>query len=415
MLCIDFNNHLFLKITSEFQPQNNKTMSNKILSIILVWIGCSIYFPVHSQSPEKNCQISELDKAIKWKFETKGKIYASPVVSDETLYVGSLDSVFYAIDKQTGTKTWSIKVDAPIMSTAVVHSEVVYFESGNKLYAINTNGTKKWEKDLYAGTITSQIDPWDFHHSSPVIYDNNIYICTEKGFVFGFDLNTGKQNFKIQTENSETIRSTPLIKDNVIYFGDWDGVFYAYNTQSKKKIWHYDTKNDTTYRWKNSIIGSSVIYNGNIIFCGKHNRVYSFDAKTGNKNWVLVSPTHQWYVGGLVLVDNTLYVGSSDQHLFHAIDASKGTIIWQTKLDARIWGKAAVHEGKIFIGSNSFFTLDKNNGKIINKIDFPLVNKPKQYGKYVDYRANIHSSPIIDDNTIFFGSDDKSIYAVEVK
>ena len=35
-------------------------------------------------------------------------------------------------------------------------------------------------------------------------------------------------------------------------------------------------------------------------------------------------------------------------------------------------------------------------------------------GKYIDQRANIHSSPVLYDNIVIFGSDDGYVYALNL-
>jgi len=184
----------------------------------------------------------------------------------------------------------------------------------------------------------------------------------------------------------------------MIFFGDWEGMIYAYNLNNGNKIWEYDNKKDGTYPWKNAISTSPVIYNNSVIFGGRSNRLYSFDTETGNVNWIHNSPTDQWLVGGPTISDGVIYLGSSDQHIFHAIDAVNGKIIWQCDLDCRIWGTALVQNENVYIGSNSFYCIDKQTGKIQSQIKFDKVHEDVNYGKYINKTANIHSSPKLTEN-----------------
>jgi len=179
--------------------------------------------------------------------------------------------------------------------------------------------------------------------------------------------------------------------------------------------WEYDTKKDVTYRWKNSIQTSPLIYKNAVIFGGRSSRLYSLNAKTGEKNWIYTSPTDQWLLGGPTISDGVIYIGSSDQYLFQAFNVSTGKLIWKTKLNCRIWGTAIVSGENVYIGSNSFYSIDKENGEIKTELKFEKANKDIKYGEYIDKRANIHSSPVLSNDIIFFGSDDGNIYAVEKK
>jgi outer membrane protein assembly factor BamB len=363
-----------------------------------------------------NSEKNKTDCKISWKFKTGNKIYATPTIYNNKLFVGSLDKNFYAIDIKTGKKLWQFQTGHQIMSNALVHKELVFFESGNQLYALDLNGKLKWKYKLCGEKITNSIDAWDFHHSSPIVAKGVIYIGTQLGLVYGIEVKTGKEVFKCQTPNKQIIRTTPIIDGNLIFFGDWDGVFYAWGIDKNEKVWQYDTKNDKSYRWKSAIQTNPVIYKNSVYFGGRSSCLYSLDAKTGKKNWSFRSPTDQWYVGGLQINDGIIYVGSSDQHLFHAFDALTGKLKWETKLDCRIWGTACFEKDKIFIGGISMYKIDKQSGKAEIFVKFEKVNEDKKLGeKYIDRRANIHSSAVVDDGNLYFGSDDGYIYAINLK
>ncbi len=183
---------------------------------------------------------------------------------------------------------------------------------------------------------------------------------------------------------------------------------------TSKEKWQYDTKKDAIYGWKNSIHGQPKIFKNLVIFAGRSSRLYSIDIESGRKDWVYKSPTDQWLIGGPVISDETIFMGSSDQKLFHAFDAKTGQLKWQTKLDCRIWGNACIKGDNLYIGSNSLYEINKKTGRILKKYTFKQVHEGKKYGKYIDRTANIHSPPVIFENKVIFGSDDGFVYAIKV-
>jgi outer membrane protein assembly factor BamB len=377
---------------------------------IYLFILC-IYLKVftmelYSQAPDERAEWLE------WKHQTSGLVYATPVISDGTLYIGSTDSVFYAIEAGTGKEKWRYHSGNSIQSSAAIHKNLIFFESGNRLLALNGGGKLKWERDLCEGEVTNQLDPWDFHHSSPYVHDGNIYIGTERGSLLGFDALSGKQVLRCQTISEQPIRTTPAVSGGLVIYGDWDGVLYANDISTGALAWKYDTKQEGTYPWPNSILTQLVVQDGSIYFAGRSNRLYSLDVQTGKKNWHYSSPTDQWLIGGPAVHKGVVYLGSSDQRLFHAIDASSGTLIWSTELDCRIWGSAAIKEGNIYIGSNSLYVLDKVTGEVMRQFEFPQVHEAIKYGEYTDRTANFHSSPILFDGMIILGSDDGNVYSI---
>src|ERR1700712_5382422 len=46
---------------------------------------------------------------LRWKFQTGGKVVASPAVADGVAYVGSADGAFYAIDMAGGGLKWKFQ------------------------------------------------------------------------------------------------------------------------------------------------------------------------------------------------------------------------------------------------------------------------------------------------------------------
>ena len=354
------------------------------------------------------------EEKIAWTFQTSGPVVASPAISGGMIYIGSLDSTFYAIDANTGQERWRFQSGNEISSTAALFNGHCYFESGNVLYAINLKGKLKWKYTLYSGEVNNKLDPWDFQHSSPVIHDGVIYIGTEQGMLIGVDAKSGEAVFRCQTISESAIRATPVVFDDLVMYGDWDGVFYANRIENGSLAWKYDTKKDGTFPWVNAIHGSPIVNDGQVYFTGRSCRLYSLDARTGKKNWHYSSPTDQWLLGGPQIVNGIIFLGSSDQRLFHALDARNGELQWTTEVDGRTWGKACVTGDQVFIGSNSIYSLDMKTGEIRDQYTFPQVHVDKQYGEYVDRTANFHSSPVSLNNMIILGSDDGHIYALKL-
>ena len=279
---------------------------------------------------------------VVWKFKSGGGITASPTVHDGTVYIGSTDKNFYAIDAATGEMIWQYETGGQIRSNAAVFEEGICFESGNQLVALNFQGELLWQFPLYIEAVHAQYDSWDYVHSSPVIVDGKAYIGTENGLVYGVNIADGTQAFQCQTGTEYGIRVSPVIYENRIYFGDWDGVAYAFDLTTGDKLWDYDTKNDNVHPWMNAIQTKMVIENGVLYFAGRSCNVYALNPADGSLIWKWHSPTDQWMVGGPVIQNGKLYIGSSDQHLFYKFDALTGDKEFECLMDYRVFGGGVV-------------------------------------------------------------------------
>jgi eukaryotic-like serine/threonine-protein kinase len=339
---------------------------------------------------------------VKWNYQTKGEVVSSPLIVDSVLYIGSADSSLYALDAYTGEIIWNYKSDNPIRSIPAVYDSILCFESGNKLYALNLNGVFLWKKILFDGAVTEKIDEWDYFHSSPFLVDSIAYIGTEAGHVYGINLKDSTEVFHVQTPGEYIIRVTPKVLNNKIYFGDWDGVFYVYDLTSETLVWDYDTKDDVDYTiWENSVQTEVSFLNDNVYFAGRNCRVYCFNAETGDNVWKWAEPGDMWMVGGPVIFDSIIYIGSSNQHKLYTFDAiNGGDPIYETGIDDRTWGCSWVDDNYVYTGSGSFYLIGKESGEVLGRFKV---------------EGEIHSSPKIADSIIYFGTTDGSVIALDQK
>jgi len=209
------------------------------------------------------------DGTEKWNFTTGSKVYSSPAIgSDGTIYVGSFDNKLYAINPD-GTEKWSYATGKGIFSSpAIGFDGTIYVGShdGN-LYAINPNGTRKWsyttrysvfsspaidsDGNIYVGSYWKlyAINPdgtekWSFTtgssvYSSPAIgSDGTIYVGSHDSRLYAINPDgTKKWSFKA---GSDVCSSPAIGSDGTIYVGSWDYKLYAIKPDGTKK-WHFTT------------------------------------------------------------------------------------------------------------------------------------------------------------------------------
>ncbi len=165
--------------------------------------------------------------------------YSSPTIgSDGTIYITSQHydydtdtnyAVLYAINSN-GAKKWSksfngmINSPSAISSNGTIYVGVTYhnsitYEPYGVLYALDSNGTQKWNY-----TTQGPLDP------SPTIgADGTIYVADDgampNGILYALNPNG---TFKWLYHTDFSIDSSPAIaKDGTLYFGSEGGTFYA--------------------------------------------------------------------------------------------------------------------------------------------------------------------------------------------
>lgn len=104
-------------------------------------------------------------------------------------------------------------------------------------------------------------------------------------------------------------------------------------------------------------------------------------------------------VGGPLVVEDTLYVGSSDGNVY-ALDVVKGSSRWEFNTGGKIWTSPAVKDGVVYLSNyeRKFFALSSADGSLLWNIELP---------------ATIASSPVVSGDKVFFGTFDNYLYAID--
>jgi polyvinyl alcohol dehydrogenase (cytochrome) len=173
---------------------------------------------------------------VAWFFPTGDAVTATPTVVGGTVYVGSWDGYFYALNLETGAVRWKYKLRAQhavtpypgehprdvtsdgglVTSSAWYEAgdgtrpDLVIFGGGYTLYALNAStGALYWRHD-YTGRPGLRPNP---DHdgtrifSSPVVADGLVLFgvdvdgqSTSRGYIVGANLDTGKPAWEFQTD-----------------------------------------------------------------------------------------------------------------------------------------------------------------------------------------------------------------------
>ena len=243
-------------------------------------------------SPDKNLT-PPLE--LLWKFKTGGPIYASPVIANGTLYIGSTDGKLYALDaKQWGIK-WVFDAGDTIRYSAVVLGDRVYFNArNNKVYALNAQtGEKLWEFKT-----KSWMD------APPVVADNKVYVGAFRSKIYLLNARTGE----LEAMRERTVRIQG------IEYGCANGVFRPVFPEHNAKVWRERTAGSESY---------PVTANGTVYIGARDGRIYGFDSASQTETW-----TYQ--TGGFVdaapaISDGFLYVASGDGYVYAFTNATEVT------------------------------------------------------------------------------------------
>ena len=163
---------------------------------------------------------------LRWDFQADGKIWATPVVVGEALYVGSLDKKLYALNAADGGQKWQpFEVDGAIVATPLVYKNTVYFGSVDRhMYAVNAdNGTLKWRSALEAG---------NWFWARPVVANGTIYAGNLDGKVYALNAETG--DVVTDFDLGSSVASSPVLVDNSVIVATKEGRLFSIDAGSNR-------------------------------------------------------------------------------------------------------------------------------------------------------------------------------------
>jgi len=299
------------------------------------------------------------DGSLKWRFKTGGIIHSSPAIaSDGTVYVGSFDGKLYAFNGSTGTpfKWPPYQTGNGIESSPVIGTDgtVIVGSSDGYLYAFNPDGSLSWSNPLYG--------PGYAIGSSPAIADDGtIYVGCWQQNLYALD-QFGNTMWFYPTYTGGVFSSPSITPSGTIYIANdsaWEGTLSSLEgvSEDDKKPWFVHKINtDGTIAFRanygtTDVYSTAAIESDTSIIIGYGTNLLAINPDAipswefGTKGIIDSSPV----IGG----DGIIYVGSSDG-IFYAVDPNCACAIWQYETGGCIKSSAAIDNDEyrtIYVGS----------------------------------------------------------------
>ncbi|MBS1849402.1 MAG: PQQ-binding-like beta-propeller repeat protein [Acidobacteria bacterium] len=392
--------------------------------------------------------------SVKWTFKTGGPVVASPAVADGVVYIPSMDTYLYAIDQQTGKEKWRFQSRMPIASSpAIAHGMLYFVSSAGSLGAIDiSNGKIKWAlpteyerkfeaKNLHGLPSPAQTipDAFDLFTSSPAVANGKVYFGSGDGNVYAADAETGTLLWKFATQ--DVVHASPAVVNGVVYIGSWDSRLYAIDAETGLLKWSFQSGEDPVMHNQVGFQSSPAVADGVVYVGCRDAHVYAIDAATGKKKWDY--PTSKsWVIGTPAVRDGLVYVGTSDSSRFMALDARNGRLRFNVDVKSYMFSSPALAGDLAYAGDHNgrLYAVDIKAGKIAWEFStdasrsdgLKVLNPDGSLNQEVMYApvfrdfedmylalykfttiGAIVSSPVVDQGTLYFGSMDGNVYALQ--
>ena len=299
--------------------------------------------------------------ALLWKFKTGGPVYASPVIANGVLYIGSTDGKLYALDaKQWGIK-WVFDAGDAIRYSAAVLGDRVYFNArNNKVYALNANtGEKLWE-----------FKSKNWMDAPPIVADDKVYVGAFRSTIYVLDARTG--TLESRREQTIQIRGTE--------YGCANGVFRPISPEHKAKLWRGQTAGSESY---------PVTANGRVYIGARDGQLHAFDMASQTEVWA-------YQLGGFVeaapaIADGILYAASGDGWIYAFANQSEVGNLASGDRDVTDITKGNRETGNLASGDRDVTDITKGNRETGNLASGDRVMDTRQMGIVVHDTAPVYA------------------------
>jgi len=324
-----------------------------------------------------------------WAFDAESTIRSTAVINNNIAYFATNAGKVFALNTTDGSEVWQQQLNGRISGDLLYAENKIFLLSKEGIfYALNSEtGVTEWQ---ISTPSEMSIDEWDYFTNSPVIHDNKIYLASTSGVIFVLDINDGSEVTSYTLDGK--LRGKPAIVENNLFIASRNGVF-SINLNDGSENWYF----------AKSVPTSPQVDSGVLSFGSRDNEVTGLDANTGESLW-RVSHGTSWVTGKPLAHNGTFYIGSSDDARFQSIDATTGDINWSIGTGKNVFSKPLIVDGVVYMTSGDAYG---NPGT-------GYIKAIALDGTFLWSLAgsNFMSSPVVNDATLFVGSDDGFFYAI---
>jgi len=340
-----------------------------------VVMGGTIYFG----STDGNFYALDIDSGyMRWVFKTQGSINSVPFADDTQVYFGSNDGSAYALNREDGKLAWSFYTGHTIQSTVIGYeSSIIFISDAGAAYVFSRDGV-----------LQHQIPNPTWFNFSFQVYDDVMYFAPgpeDRPQSFGaYDLRTRSYLFILDTMLfNATWYSFPALRGSNLYFAtvdtggglDWLYNYYAYDRLSGELLWRYtdfaswgsNPPRDPWSLWERDLelldYMAPALWRNLVIYTSGDAAVRAFDGRSGRLAW---SRTLDYPASAAPAVaGDRVYLGMSgdlaNPPRLLALSARNGRTLWEMETEGEILSAPLIAGKWVIFGTDRhvFYVLEE--------------------------------------------------------
>jgi outer membrane protein assembly factor BamB len=314
---------------------------------------------------------------MNWVFKTRGAINSVPFADRDNVYFGNNVGKVYAVRRKDAEELWSFQTDSTVQSTIVGYKDTLIFSSdGGSTYFLDREG-----RELF--TLPNPV----WHYNTFQVYDDVVYFAPgppSQPHAFGaFDLNSRSYLFILDTDLFGAIwYSFPALKGNRIFFSTstyngpvWSFDYYAFDRQDGRILWRssdfsdwgrlYQVDSEGMFAANMRLLDylAPALWKNRVIYTSGDTVVRAFDSRSGARLWSRSFPTPT--SSAPTVAGKRVYFGlqgeGAEPPRLVCLAARNGRLLWEMELEGALLSAPVVAGKWIVFGTdrNFFYVLEQ--------------------------------------------------------
>lgn len=297
--------------------------------------------------------------------------WSGPLVSDNVLYVGTLQGNFLAYDVVAETDLWV----QPILQQQSGDSFACACRSAmskpmslygtpalrnDRLYIGAYDGNVVWVASNGSAVSSLTFDTGAAIVGSVAIDGDTLYVGNSDGNLYALDLNVSNLGDSLREgwpfKTGGEIWSTPVVKDKVVYVSSADHNLYAIDTESGNEIWRFETEG--------AIMSTPLVENGKVYIGGCDRKFYAIKAATEEERLAasggaegtkreyeaVFEGADNWFWTQALAYDGNIWVGCLD-HNVYVLNAESLECVGEVQTGGMVYAPPVAMNGHVVVGS----------------------------------------------------------------
>ena len=314
---------------------------------------------------DQNISLSKPKKTLSW--EMSGLNHQNFLGN---IYLSGINEVF--LKKKIGKNKFALS--GVIASPLIINNNIIFSDDRGTIYNISDKGNINWKKNIYKNIYKKIYKNLIF-----AIYQNNIYVADNIGFIYAISLSSGKLVWI--KNHGIPLKSNIKVFDNKIFLINQDNRIFCLSTKDGTKIW--DIRSISSFIKSQNFLSLAVSKIGDVIVLNSSGDLFKAKGSNGDVYWslntsrsMLVDAT-DFFKSSEIVINNDDIIFSAGPSIF-SYNLTNGKMNWEQELSSI---GTPIIDGKniFFVTENGYFVImNKDTGKIISSNNILKILKRKK-------------------------------------